>query len=150
MMRQPPIPLTDGKEKEQDESNIGQLLLDLADDGTEDGIITPTMNDISRTKWDTGMINAFPSPDDPSLRQGEAQSSPIGRPDWTGPETANLGMNWLSLDRSMWVMSLENLALTTTATQWSLRKPKWSIQKYRDNGDGLSDGEYIFGRHKIR
>jgi len=42
-----PTPSTKGKEKENDESNIGGLLKDLAEDGSEDGTSTPTEKDAS-------------------------------------------------------------------------------------------------------
>jgi len=41
-MLPPPTPPTKGKEKENDESNVGGLLMDLAEDGCEDVISTPT------------------------------------------------------------------------------------------------------------
>jgi hypothetical protein len=42
----PPLtPLTKGKEKKKDESNVGGLLMDLAEDWSEDGTSTPTKTD---------------------------------------------------------------------------------------------------------
>jgi hypothetical protein len=41
-MLPPPTPLTEGKEKERDENNVAGLLMDLAEDGLEDGTSTPT------------------------------------------------------------------------------------------------------------
>jgi len=44
----------------------------------------------------------------------------------------------------------ENPFLTATATQFGRGKPAGGVRKYRDNGDELSDGEYIFGRPRGR
>jgi hypothetical protein len=42
-MLPPPTPSTMGKEKEQDESNVGGRLMDLAEDGSKDDTSTPTV-----------------------------------------------------------------------------------------------------------
>jgi hypothetical protein len=42
------------------------------------------------------------------------------------------------------------LGCLTTATQFGRGKPAGGIRRYRNNGDGLSDGEYIFGRSRGR
>jgi hypothetical protein len=44
-MLPPPTPSTKGKENENDESNVGGLLMDLAEGGSEDGTSTPTEKD---------------------------------------------------------------------------------------------------------
>ena len=44
-MLPPPTPSTKGKAKKKDESNVGGLLMNLADDGSEDGTSTPTEKD---------------------------------------------------------------------------------------------------------
>jgi len=46
-MLPPPTPPTKGKEKEMDESNIGGRLMDLAENGSEDGTNTPTKKEAS-------------------------------------------------------------------------------------------------------
>jgi len=40
-----PTPPNKGKDNEKDQSNVGRLLMDLAQDGSEDGTSTPTEND---------------------------------------------------------------------------------------------------------
>jgi hypothetical protein len=44
-MLPPPTPSIKGKDKEKDESNVGGLLMDLAENGSEDGTSTPTKKD---------------------------------------------------------------------------------------------------------
>jgi len=43
-MLPPRTPPTQGKEQEMDESNVGGLLMDLAEEGSEDGTSTPAEN----------------------------------------------------------------------------------------------------------
>jgi len=48
----------------------------------------------------TVQLNDSTSPDGPSLGLGSVQSSPNGRLNWTGPQTASLGLDRLGLDQS--------------------------------------------------
>jgi len=45
-MFQPPTPPTKGKEKDNDGSNVGNVWMDLAKDGSEDGTSTPTNKEV--------------------------------------------------------------------------------------------------------
>jgi len=63
-MLPPPTPPTMGKEKETDEGNIGGLLMDLAENGSEDETRTATMKD-------TGTAP-------PGLTKRDASTSPLG------------------------------------------------------------------------
>jgi len=65
-MLPPPTPPTKGKAKEKDESNVRGLLMDLAEDGSEDGTSTPTEKDADTappapTKKDGGTIPPAPT-----------------------------------------------------------------------------------------
>jgi len=48
-MLPPATPATKGKENENDGSNVGGLLTDLAEDGSEDGTRTPVQEDAGTT-----------------------------------------------------------------------------------------------------
>ena len=65
-MLPPPVSPTKEKEEEKDGSNIDGLLMDLAKDESEDGIITPTNREAStippaHTKKEAGMIQQVPT-----------------------------------------------------------------------------------------
>jgi len=68
----PPIPLMKGKEKEKDESNVGGLLINLAENGSEDGTSAPTEKDAGTvppdpTEKDTGTIPQVPTKNDTAM-----------------------------------------------------------------------------------
>jgi len=63
-----PTPPTKGKERGKDESNVGGLLMDLAEDGSEDGTSTPTKKAAGTalpapTENDAGTIPPAPTAD---------------------------------------------------------------------------------------
>jgi hypothetical protein len=51
-----------------------------------------------KTVYGCGPINDSTSPDNRGLRYGSVQSGLMGRSDWTGPQTGNLGQDGLGLD----------------------------------------------------
>jgi len=65
-MPPPPTPSTKGKEMEKDESNVGGLLMDLAEGGFEDGTSTPTENNAGTTPPAPTGKEASMTPDKPT------------------------------------------------------------------------------------
>jgi hypothetical protein len=98
-MLSPPTPSTKGKKKEQDESKVGGLLMDLAEGGSEDGTSTPTERDAGTappapTEKDAGTTplastrkEASPTPDQPTNPQQKGTPKP-DRPATPGNESS--------------------------------------------------------------
>jgi hypothetical protein len=74
-MLPPPTPSIKGKEKEKDESNVGGLLMDLAEGGSEDGTSTPT-------EKDAGTVPPAPTEKDAST----TPPAPTGKEAGTTPD----------------------------------------------------------------
>jgi hypothetical protein len=75
MMLPPPAPSIKGKEKQKDESNVGGLLMDLAEGGSEDGTSAPT-------EKDAGTVPPAPTEKD----DGTTPPAPIGNEAGTTPD----------------------------------------------------------------
>jgi len=83
----PPTSSNKGKEKENDVSNIGGLLMDLAKDGSEDGTSTPAENDASTkppapTGKEAGTTRAAPT----KTVASTTLAAPTGQDAGTTPE----------------------------------------------------------------
>jgi len=68
---------TKGKEMENDESNIGELWMDLAEDGSQDGTSSHTEKDTSvilRAPTDTEASITPPAPSENEARMNSSES----------------------------------------------------------------------------
>jgi hypothetical protein len=82
-----PTPSTKGKEQEKDESNVGGLLMDLAEDGSKDVTSTPTEKDAGTvppapTEKDAGTVPPAPTEKD----AGTVPPAPTGKEAGTTPD----------------------------------------------------------------
>jgi len=99
-MLPPPTPSIKGNEKEKDESNVGGLLMDLAEGGSDDGTSTPTEKDagtvpLASTEKRTGTIPPAPTrkeagttPDKPTDPKQKGTPNPY-RPATTGSDSSS-------------------------------------------------------------
>jgi len=86
-MLPPPTPPTKGKEKEKDGSNVGGLLMDLAEDGSEDGTSTPAEKDAGTILPAPTEKEAGTTPPAPTEKEaGTTPPAPTGKEAGTTPE----------------------------------------------------------------
>ena len=98
-MLPPPTPPTKGKEK--DEGKVGGLLMDLAEDGSEDGTSTPAEEEAGTTPAaPTGKeAGTTPEkPDRPATPNSESSSSDDDDDDTEDEEYVSCFLEWLGLD----------------------------------------------------
>jgi len=86
-MLPPPTPSIKGKEKEKDESNVGGLLMDLADGVSEDRTTTPTEKDASTVPPAPTEKDAGTTPPAPTGKEaGTTPPDPTGKDASTTPD----------------------------------------------------------------